>query len=483
MSSLPAPHKPHPVLHPFMVGSLFVLVHFLQMRSHARWEELAWVWALVLGVIYATYWVWKRLVKMPYKAALLVTLALLVICFYVDLKVELMRRGWVTLAKTRHLLPLVVLGCLWVGWKIVRTRRNLYRMKVYLNVATTLMVVFTLFQVAFYRPDKLPPLEAAVDPPVTAVTAAAPDIYFILADSYTGMESLQKHWGYDSSAFRDFLVGHHFQVLANARGNYSSTPYCLASALDMDYPPTMPPSASDFARQDRLTNIIDHAAAPRQLRRAGYEVVNLGEFNVAGTTAYYQVPLFVYGSLVELLHQKSIFGNKGLRWFERNDWRRVGDINLRILEELKQLPARSRSRPRFVYAHLMMPHFPYYFDREGRRRESNMAEHQDKSAYFEQLLFVNHSLTNVVAALLEKSAVPPVILIQGDHGFRYLPGAEGGEEAHSILNTVLLPGAKGAEPYPGMTPVNSFRMILNRYCGTKYEYVPDLQKTSGAKVE
>lgn len=101
----------------------------------------------------------------------------------------------------------------------------------------------------------------------------------------------------------------------------------------------------------------------------------------------------------------------------------------------------------------------------------------NKDDYLEQLIYANQLVTNVVADILAKSKTPPIIVLQGDHGFRYLPGTNQTNEAMTILSAYHLPGAQPGWVYEGITPVNSFRMIFNHYFGTQYFYHPDVQLT------
>ncbi len=67
---------------------------------------------------------------------------------------------------------------------------------------------------------------------------------------------------------------------------------------------------------------------------------------------------------------------------------------------------------------------------------------------------------------LEKSTTPPIIIIQGDHGFwtgTNLP----------ILNAYYLPGDAADALYPTISPVNSFRLIFDHYFGTDLGLLED----------
>ena len=46
-------------------------------------------------------------------------------------------------------------------------------------------------------------------------------------------------------------------------------------------------------------------------------------------------------------------------------------------------------------------------------------------------------------------------------------------ERMSILNAYYFPGQKYGALYPGISPVNSFRVVLNTYFGADLELLPD----------
>jgi len=87
-------------------------------------------------------------------------------------------------------------------------------------------------------------------------------------------------------------------------------------------------------------------------------------------------------------------------------------------------------------------------------------------------------LEEITPRLIGGSPVDPIIVLQGDHGpgagldWRS-PTAEGLTERFRILDAIRLPGAAPELLYPTMSPVNTFRVILNQYFGTGLALLPD----------
>lgn len=469
--------KPVPEIHPYMVASLAVLMRARQLHPFVRIDELLRVWALALGAAFLLLSLWKRLLgNRSAKAALATSLCLGFLGFFADfahtVQVTAGFFGWVKFGRMRYSSGMACIMFGFLCWRLIRTSRKLVLGRQYLSVALTLMVVFTLMQNIFAFATRLPvpanksPLGQA---PLVPSRNPAPDIYYILMDAYTSSESLREFWGYDNSPFLDFLRAHGFQVVTNARANYNRTTYSMSASLNMEYPQPLP-ELSPFARVESLCGTIQAAEVPRQLQASGYRLINLSLFNVLDQPRFYKFMLTGHRSLAELLFDGSIFGHL-LRYSPSVFW---GRPNLKIFTKLAEIPAESAAAPRFVYAHLMMPHAPFIFDRRGRTLWLRARE-LNKENYLEQLIYANQLLTNTVTAILAKSKMPPLIIIQGDHGVRWVLGKDGAPEETTILNAYYLPNGKPDWIYPGITPVNTFRMVFNRYFGASYPYLPDRQ--------
>ena len=71
-----------------------------------------------------------------------------------------------------------------------------------------------------------------------------------------------------------------------------------------------------------------------------------------------------------------------------------------------------------------MPHYPYYFDKNGVfRNYEGMRDIQETNLahYVEYLQYTNKLLLNLIDSILVKSSKPPIIVLVSDHGFREYP--------------------------------------------------------------
>ena len=66
----------------------------------------------------------------------------------------------------------------------------------------------------------------------------------------------------------------------------------------------------------------------------------------------------------------------------------------------------------------------------------------------------------------DNSQIPPIIILMGNHGLRNANRLQ-------ILNAYYLPGDNSNILYPGISPVNSFRLIFDTYYGTNYGFLAD----------
>ena len=319
------------------------------------------------------------------------------------------------------------------------------------------------------------------------------DIYYLIFDRYAADRTLRDLYGFDNSAFSDWLQKQGFYVANDSVANYPKTIHSLASSLNMDY---LSGLAGEVGRDsddwDPLTHSLKGFRAATTLKEAGYRYEHLGSWWLPTATDPAADEEFVFGELSSfgrLVFESTIVpalaDGLGLRErvsFELQQYRRVG-FQFEALERISNDPA-----PTFTFAHFTLPHPPYVFNADGSFADpEEVAAKTREQAYLDQLSYTNGEVKELVGQLLSgPSDADPIIVLQSDEGpdpVRFLKDeagfdwteasdAELGEKLR-ILNAYFLPGIDDAALYPTISPVNTFRLILARYFGADVPMLPD----------
>jgi hypothetical protein len=347
--------------------------------------------------------------------------------------------------------------------------------------------------------------------PGDAPAAAAPDIYYIVLDDYARADILRDVYSFDNGAFIEWLRQTGFYVADESRANYLQTMLSLASSLNSTYLDPAELAAGgdsnaarwhvavnvatsqflDAARRP-LIHMIQYSRAVRVLKARGYRFIAL-------TSGYGGVQL-PNADLVLRGSRLSDFDESLMATTPLGELERLFDpVELHrrnVLYALDHLAdPLAGAGPHFVLAHIMSPHPPFVFTPYGTPASvSDETRHVILSndvggtapadretvarAYRDQVRFVNARVRRAIETILARSAAPPIIILQGDHGSDMLldwwnPSAAGLRERTAILNAYYVPAAMRAQLYPRISPVNTFRVVLGRLFGEESALLPD----------
>jgi hypothetical protein len=147
--------------------------------------------------------------------------------------------------------------------------------------------------------------------------------------------------------------------------------------------------------------------------------------------------------------------------------------------------------PKFVFAHILSPHPPFIFGPNGEPVKQRLpfsvwdghefpgTKEEYLNGYRNQVTYINGRIQNLVQHLIEVSEINPIIILQADHGPKSSMEEkqityEVFKETVAILNAYYFPDGEYDEVYPSISPVNTFRIILNHYFNEDYDLLPDL---------
>ena len=156
--------------------------------------------------------------------------------------------------------------------------------------------------------------------------------------------------------------------------------------------------------------------------------------------------------------------------------------NTRLMKETRRQLIEKNNTPKFVYTHLVMPHYPYYYDSSGNAISYEVLDerhHSNKKAFISYLHYSNRQLLKLVDDIRQQSARPPVILLMSDHGFREFPEPVSPAYYFNNLNTLILPDSNYSRFYKGMSNINQFSTLFN----TLFDQQLPLQKDSTSVLQ
>jgi hypothetical protein len=421
----------------------------------------------------------------------------------------------------RHRL-LVPVGLLLAGLALWRLRRaeEVYRLNLILASMAFAAMIPPLITITSYHLTRtatnLTPPEWIDEQSLTTLEideSELPDIYYIILDSYARSDILSEYYDYDNSDLIDFLEDRGFYVVHQGRSNYVNSIASLTSSLNMEYLHLLIPDFMD----------AEHPQVPDKYLRMSkvrYFLENLGYSTVAFTTGYLHTELTDadYFLLPASTTFQDLVGQGTVNAFEVLMMRTtailpliefdaaMGEGTSTFLVRLSNKPLEVQAYlilslfenledvykiegPKFVFAHIISPHPPYSFLPDGSINpnagsphffNSSLPPDESIEGYLGQVGFVSNRIEEVISTILDNSTRPVVIVLQADHGpaiqYRIVNNrVQNYHERTAILNAIYAPDICQSQLYENMTPINTFRILLDCLFGEDYELLPDRQ--------
>ncbi len=317
------------------------------------------------------------------------------------------------------------------------------------------------------------------------------DIYILMLDMYPGSKALEKFTGFDNSDFTNELRKRGFYVFDDIYSNYNKTAISIPSMLNMDYPE----NAGHKNRWDAVNNALIFKLAKESGRKNIY-------FN---HSAFFRLIKPTDTKIISIIsikfyenELKNTYNNSLIYTICHNyiwDKIKIGEnAELKPFLVLKNSVVSDNSK-KFVFAHIMMPHPPYLFDENGKKRTNTHEIYEgweksklavNKESFISYLKYTNKEALDFIDYAIKHSDKPPVILITGDHGIRaneYKNWKEHINEAMANKFEIYLNFATFAAYYnpdddkkrikKAKSIVNLYRLFSNEMFNTKYDMLPD----------
>jgi len=469
----------------FLYPIFFAIYPILELRNHnIAYVDTASLYRPILLSILLTLLVWSILrvfTRDWQKAGIIATLAVIMFFSYGHAYLQY-EAAFGDIPRHRYLVltfgGILILAAGWILWKV----RNPEGIVNFLTVTGGLLLAFSLFQSLQHDISTYQAARATSQNQNTVVNTGdpsieKPDIYLILLDAHTRSDILLKDFNYDNSAFIEQLEDKGFYVAKCAQSNYPATKLSVTSTFYANYhqEPTLYPVYSSLTIET--------------LRSLGYKVVTFenrsnghfdigedlrlsrnqmafGRIDLTGGLSEFDMMLLKTSFLRIAIDMPQIIPGLDEQMLAQTEFYEHYQQTYYILDELTRLP--EMDSPKFVFAHILVPHPPFIFTADGKFHWAEKA----KDGYVANTQFIDSHLLPVLDEIINKSRIPPVIIIMGDHGPAGTPNITG-EMRMSILNAYYVKDEAKQDLYETISPVNSFRVVFNHYFGTQHPLLED----------
>ena len=481
-------------LHPFLFA-LYPIVFLIarNVEGQASFSSAVGPLLLVLAsaaVALVVLWV---LLRNPRKAAVVVSIYVLLFFSYGHVGTAL--RDGASGDSVLFTLWLLVAAAATV--LVARAGGSFERPTLVLNALAAVLVAMNVVPIASHAlEDPRTPTAVTTDLGLPADPKLAPggkrDIYYLVFDRYANERILKRRYDFDNSDVLDLLENRGFYVAHDSVANHPRTGHSLASSLNMTYLAYLEREQGASTRDwDAIYRLLRDAKLTRYLKSLGYRYHHIGswwnptaETPEADVNHVYEAPSefttvllqsTLWPAISERLGLEESFGRRAIE-------RRRVHYQVESLLSVEDDPA-----PTFTLAHFLIPHPPFVFDRNGAPVTDEIAASRNqRENYLEHLLYTNKVIEDIVTELLDTDGEDPIIVIQSDEGphpprlrrlkrtFNWFEATDAElAEKLLILNAYYLPEAGVDQLYPTISPVNTFRVILNEYFGADLKLLPD----------
>lgn len=485
------------IIHPFLFAIFPILFLFAYNIGQVSFSEILLPSVIVLVfTTVALFILWLILKRDIKKSAILVSAFLILFFSYGRIYnlIQDWQIGSFMIGRYRYLMIVWAILFITGVYYTVRTRKDLHNFTNILNVIAICLIIISLVNIGIYEFKTRSAVVNNPDKKYSEISASKdnsvyPDIYYIILDGYASSDTLNEVFGYDNHEFIDYLSDKGFYIADKSRSNYTITFLSLASSLNMEYINYLSDTLGKESDDRRVPyQMIKNNMVMNFLKSKGYKFINFSSGWGPTDDIQYADLNITFSGLDEFqteLVQTSMLDAFANKYFLRDSAREKVLNAFSKLAEIYKIKGKK-----FIFAHIICPHPPYLFDANGGIVEGAKIDIGDnwkrKEYYVNQLIFINKKVKIIVDEILSKSEVPPIIILQADHGSASTFLSSGLEydkkigltenmlrERTGIFNAYYLPLGGDNILYDSITPVNTFRFIFNYYFKTNYNLLDD----------
>lgn len=483
------------MLFPFIFAIYPVLFLYSYNAKELLIRDIILPSAVTLIVSIILFLILYIIMKDRYKSSFITALWCLILFTY-GILFQFLSKGIFIGLEHRYFMSIIIFLALYASYFIYKVKSSSTKETIakLFNIMALTLLAMNIVSIIPTEMHKLS-INKAVNQNISlkdTIKSKYPDIYYIVLDEYASLDTIKEIWGYDNSEFKNELEKQGFYVANKSSVRYADTLYSTASTMNMEY----------VNNKEDIVNLFDkinNNLVMKYLDSKGYYNIAFDNIYSLVYKAKGKVNADVCYDFTENLKQVGIDNNFVKLVIESSiikpyyDYIYIDNISKERLStmytnKLATIYTFNGIRdtveidgPKFVYAHILCPHPPFFFDQNGEDvNPSNILNWDDKRYYKDQYIYITNKVKESISYILENSKKSPIIVVQSDHGPRgnlektnnnkfTVPNVD----KKRIFNAYYLPGIEKEKLYDDISPVNTFRLIFNEYFSENYEFLED----------
>ena len=474
------------VIHPFLFAIYPLLFVYSNDIQQVSLYDLVLPMIIVQAFTFAMVLLPGIIIRDYKKTAIITSIFLLLFFFYgyIYLSIKGLTLGSFLIGRHRYLIFTCGIIFVSISYFTLKATRDLQKITNVFNIGASVLIAFCIINMGTYYLKAIDTWEDSkidiqlweTDSVYSERVTTYRDIYHIILDTYPSTSSLKEFYGYDNQEFIDYLTDKGFYVASESICNYPSTTTSLLSTLNMKY--------IDSLESGDMYKMVENNRVIQFLKSKGYKFVNfssgakLTNFNKYADlnvrTGIDNEFLTVLIRSTALLIVEDFFG-----FLKRR----------KTLETFDKIANTHVEGPAYYFAHLMVPHGPYVFGRQGEAVDYTKLvmfgySWEEWNPHLDQTIFITSKLKELVDRILSKSDVSPIIILQSDtgpclklnqkNGWPEYPTDDMLKERFRIINAYYFPEGGENLLYKSISPINTFRVLFDYYFDMDYGLLDDI---------
>lgn len=364
-----------------------------------------------------------------------------------------------------------------------------------LTIGTCLLATFPVIDLAKAAPDiysqtvpkKLVPFE--MPPPVEGrkkptYSNNQPNVYLIIPDAMPAPETVSDILGGYTYNLTDQLKSRGFHMIENSVGNGLITYVSVPHFFTMEYFYKHNENINPDKKARVLSVFSGYNPLTAEFRSRGYRYVQVGgTMHIARCSGYEDVCIGVTSWLQPL---DEVFLTRTFVYPLLLKFKVSYQRFIEIPDVIERLPSLMKESPFFLHAHMPMPHGPFRYRSDCTKYATPRSDLEIdlenwRNSFKGHVSCAERQLLDFADAIIQQDP-RAIIIIQSDHGLTYATAFSkeyflytSGEirELNGIFSAFYLPDRCASYLRPGLSPVNTFRIVFACLDGRPPDLLPD----------